>query len=626
MASLNTVRQLGINEKATQGALAKLSSGLRINSAADDAAGLAISEKMRGQISGLNKAVSNAQDGISMVSTAEGSLSETTSILQRMRELAVQAGNDTNTANDRTAMQTEVNQLTSEINRIGNSTEFNTQKLLDGGQSAKGISAGTSGTTGTAAQGGKLLGINATDFTTDPGTLNFATDGDNLEIDVVDAAGASGTFIINGDQFATLWNQTDAAKAGGNATTAMKNQALGSVLGSIASTGNFTMNDGTSRKVTLGEVADVNISSSGILSLQSKVGAGDITIAADGSGGATTDSFGTLLGFGAVDTAGSDITAAGTTAIEATLYGNKVLNATAGADTLEAADWRGQTFSVNYNGRDANITLGAEFGTDPTLKTVTSDDLVTELNKQLDSVFGSGAVTASITTNPNNVNDVNNYFQFTTDSTVMTSGGVANGDIVQETTPKFSISGSHLDQILGSVAADSSAVGGNFNATFQIGANTGQTMTVNIKDMRSQALGISGTVAGGTDTALNGAKASFGKILSASNGSDNNNVEYTLDLSTAAKATAAISIIDDAITKVSAERSNLGAVQNRLEHTINNLGTSSQNVTTAEANIRDVDMAKEMTNFQKNNILQQAAQAMLAQANQQGQGVLQLLR
>ena len=133
MASLNTIRQLGINEKATQSSLAKLSSGLRINSAADDAAGLAISEKMRGQISGLNKASSNAQDGISMVSTAEGSLNETTSILQRMRELAVQAGNDTNTTTDRSAMQTEMNQLTSEINRIGNTTEFNTQKLLDGG-------------------------------------------------------------------------------------------------------------------------------------------------------------------------------------------------------------------------------------------------------------------------------------------------------------------------------------------------------------------------------------------------------------------------------------------------------------------------------------------------------------
>ncbi len=132
MASLNTIRQLGINEKATQSSLAKLSSGLRINSAADDAAGLSISEKIRGQISGLNQASSNAQTGINMVSTAEGALNETTSILQRMRELAVQAGSDTNTTTDRGAMQTEMNQLTSEINRIGNTTQFNTQNLLKG--------------------------------------------------------------------------------------------------------------------------------------------------------------------------------------------------------------------------------------------------------------------------------------------------------------------------------------------------------------------------------------------------------------------------------------------------------------------------------------------------------------
>jgi len=149
MASLNTLRQLGNNEKATRSSLEKLSSGLRINSAADDAAGLAISEKMRGQISGLNKASSNAQDSISLVATAEGSLNETTSILQRMRELAVQGSNDTNTTTDRTAMQTEMNQLTSEINRIGNTTEFNTQKLLNGGSGTTSQITYTVASTGT---------------------------------------------------------------------------------------------------------------------------------------------------------------------------------------------------------------------------------------------------------------------------------------------------------------------------------------------------------------------------------------------------------------------------------------------------------------------------------------------
>ncbi|TGE32807.1 hypothetical protein E4K68_10495 [Desulfosporosinus sp. Sb-LF] len=167
---------------------------------------------------------------------------------------------------------------------------------------------------------------------------------------------------------------------------------------------------------------------------------------------------------------------------------------------------------------------------------------------------------------------------------------------------------------------------GDFIAKLQIGANTGQTMTLDVADMRSVALGISGDGTASTVAAQNGTIASYVATANVSNGTDNTNVEFALDISTADKATAAISVIDDATAAVSAERSKLGAYQNRLEHTINNLGTSSQNITTAEANIRDVDMAKEMTNFQKNNILQQAAQAMLAQANQQPQGVLQLLR
>jgi flagellin len=132
IAALNTIRQLSVNATNTQKALEKLSSGLRINSAADDAAGLAISEKMRGQIRGLDMAQKNAQDGISLIQTAEGALNETHSILQRMRELAVQAANDTNTDEDRQQLQKEVNQLAEEITRISNDTEFNTQSLLDG--------------------------------------------------------------------------------------------------------------------------------------------------------------------------------------------------------------------------------------------------------------------------------------------------------------------------------------------------------------------------------------------------------------------------------------------------------------------------------------------------------------
>ncbi|NMA51384.1 MAG: hypothetical protein GX949_00020 [Peptococcaceae bacterium] len=166
----------------------------------------------------------------------------------------------------------------------------------------------------------------------------------------------------------------------------------------------------------------------------------------------------------------------------------------------------------------------------------------------------------------------------------------------------------------------------NFQASFQVGANSGQSMTIEVNDMRSLALGVSGKEANAKVTANNGVEASYVAITNVTNGTDNVNVEYALDVSSHEKATAAISVINDAIEMVSAERSKLGAYQNRLEHTINNLGTSSENLTAAESRIRDVDMAKEMMEFTKMSILSQAAQAMLAQANQQPQGVLQLLR
>jgi flagellin len=167
---MNTYRQLTNNTNATSKSLEKLSSGLRINRAGDDAAGLAISEKMRGQIRGLDQATRNSQDGISLIQTAEGALNETHSILQRMRELAVQAGNDTNTSEDRTQLQTEITQLQSEIDRISTTTQFNTKGLLDGS---------FTGTLQVGANGGQVISFNI-------GTMNAASlsvDGTNVSLD-----------------------------------------------------------------------------------------------------------------------------------------------------------------------------------------------------------------------------------------------------------------------------------------------------------------------------------------------------------------------------------------------------------------------------------------------------------
>ncbi|MFJ7937839.1 flagellin [Peribacillus sp. NPDC096622] len=390
ISALNTHRQLSSATNAQSKSMEKLASGMRINRAGDDAAGLAISEKMRGQIRGLDQASRNSQDAISLIQTAEGALNETTDILQRMRELATQASTDTNTTSDRGEIQKEMDSLTSEINRIGNTTEFNTQKLLNGSKD--------SATTGNLAK---------------------------VEFDLT-----------------------------------------GMTAGSID---------------VLGE-----------------------NVAFDTDAGTTA------------------------TAIETAITGDADLNA---------------KYDVTVTGNKVEIVAKSK-GEDT--------DLKADLTK------GTGV----------------------TDKTVTTTEGKADGAGLQ----------------------------------FQIGANENQSLTLEIGDMRASALGLTGTGTG------------FTAGTNVSNGTDSKGVESGLDVSNAKNASAAITKIQTAIDTVSAERSKLGANQNRLEHTINNLGTSSENLTAAESRVRDTDMAKTMMEQTKNSILAQASQAMLAQANQQPQGVLQLLR
>jgi len=450
ISALNTYRQLTINNNAGSRSLEKLSSGYRINRAGDDAAGLAISEKMRGQIRGLNMASKNAQDGISLIQTAEGALNETHSILQRMRELAVQAANGTNTDADRAEIQKEIDQLKSEINRISTDTEFNTMKLLDGSVANK-VTLDTTNAT-------QILDVEVLD--------------DNLKI---------GDYVIN-------------------LTTAGVDVDLTS-----ASTG----------------VTDVAFVTGGDAL---KMGTYTLKIEQDDE---TTDEYNLTL----VDARGNIL----------------------GTDSV--------TKDIDSGTTDATYTLG---GLTFTIneKTIEAGNTTVTVSADI-----AGKITGPDSTEIGTINATGN-----------TSGYVSTGGL--------------------KISFDSSVETGETTASFksgavsfQIGANEGQMTKLAISDMSSEALKVD-----------------------------------AIDLTTADSASKAITTIDEAIQKVSAERAKLGAIQNRLDHTINNLGTSSENLTAAESRIRDVDMAKEMMEFYKNSILQQAAQAMLAQANQQPQGVLQLLR
>jgi len=461
ISALNTYRQLTLNTTAGSKSLEKLSSGYRINRAGDDAAGLAISEKMRGQIRGLDMAAKNAQDGISLIQTAEGALNETHSILQRMRELAVQAANDTNTNDDRAELQKEIDQLTSEIDRIGNTTEFNTKKLLNGG-----------------------AGL-VTEFS----------------VEQVDGADADWINVIGGTADTKADNTDIVITAASKASAA---EYTGTVTAVTAGTYSFTVNG-----YTLSYTAT--------------------TVAAD--------------------------------------------NAAAIAEAINAvSDQIGATAQVS--GADLTIT-SIDVGSAASLQVTAEED-----------AFTDGADVNSTTTG--------------SDATI-TSAQIASTDYIARGNTIIVTSGDYKGlelqlnaEVMSDTAANNAAtfrITGNGSVILQIGANEGQEMSISIGDMRAAALGVS-----------------------------------TINVTTQTSASSSITIIDNAIKRVSGERSKLGAYQNRLEHTINNLGTSAENLTAAESRIRDVDMAKEMMEFTKNNILTQAAQAMLAQANLQPQGVLQLLR
>lgn len=549
--ALNTHRQLSINTANTSKNIEKLSSGLRINRAGDDAAGLAISEKMRGQIRGLDQASRNAQDGISLIQTAEGALNETHSILQRQREIANQSANGTNTDADRQALQDEMNQLTSEINRIGNTTEFNTQKLLNGG-----------------------IGSSDSD------KLTQATNAKK----VASTAIASGAITLSAGTSITVDNRTfvlSAVTVGGATTTATYNAtALKTALESATSGG-----------VKLSDLVDIK-NNSGKL---------EFTAKSSGSASQLTFNGGVKLGL-SVATA---IVAKGdpSTVERAGLQGTTSLSTAditlAVGATLKFTVGSESEVTVNLNSGNAQKTYDT-LNNDPNVAKAAMDSLVKDLNAALQSAGMDSKITASLS------KDNKIQFLSETGKDIKLGAGPAAGLGVTSTAAI-----GNVQQVVGA-----GAQGVGFSTKFQIGANTGQSMSLQINDVRAAALGITG----------NAGQSGFTKDNAVTNGSNDIKAEAALNIATREDASKAIAVLDKATSLVSSERAKLGAVQNRLEHTINNLGTASENLTAAESRIRDVDMAKEMMSQTKNNILAQAAQAMLAQANQQPQGVLQLLR
>jgi len=545
IAALNTHRQLNSASTGQSKSMEKLASGLRINRAGDDAAGLAISEKMRAQVRGLDMAAKNGQDGVSLLQTAEGALNETHSILQRMRELGVQSSNDTNTDADRSSINSEISQLKEEIDRIGNTTEFNTKKLIDGSVGAQKL-AGTDNAAVISSglgveEAAKLAGeaiytANATALDTLTGEANVLNvDGAKISF-ALDAARVSEYVAADADttKIASLM-QEDINKAIKSYNDANDTDIKDVIVDFSAVTTKFNIQSGSTGATS---------------SIETQKGT------------AATDLF-SLTGVHATSVSNlGDV-------------GSEGVYSAAGAAQV-AAITAADTMNITIDGTE--ILVGMT-NTEALAPSASTDMSATAVALQADLKAAIEAFNLTVPAEKR---------------LDLASVSVKDGSLVVESgsskaTSSIEFDNSNASQLLGLAKQNSSTQGGGLD--FQIGANETQTMKVTIEDMRTDALGIK-----------------------------------DIDLSTKEGAQAAITLVNDAIEKVSSQRSNLGAFQNRLEHTINNLGTSSENLTAAESRVRDVDMAKEMMEQTKNSILAQAAQAMLAQSNQIPQGVLQLLR
>jgi len=533
--AMNAQRMMNINNNKVSASLKKLSSGFKINSAADDAAGLAISEHMKAQIKNLDAASNNSQDGISVAQTAEGALNEVHDMLNRMSELATKAANGVYTDTQRGNYSDEVNQLQSEIDRISDSTNFNGIKLMDG-------TLGTNGTAGVPTVDGK----DALTLTSNPATaLQSAAASLNA------ARAATGT---------TAENTTYSFKIQ-NGDKVIDKSFIVSVANKDATTASVLNADGTAAKDSNGNAITFTISGAGAptnkevgTALVSALnGDKDVKAVGTASAGATTDLVvltSTELGSkGAKILSVADDSAAAGTMVNATAP-----TITGGVDAYQSATVAiGKTFTVGNKDfalydTQAEVDAAAEKGITgvkvATAGTVANGDLLTLAGKIKDKT--GYEPTANVTT-----------LEFK--APVGASSTSANGLVLQ--------------------------VGDTYDDY--------NKLTLSINDMHASALGVG---------------------------------KNDISIATQTDAGKAIKVINDAIDKVSKQRSSLGAIQNRLDHTINNLNTTSENLTSANSRIRDTDMAKEMMEYTQNNVLTQAAQAMLAQANQAPSQVLQLLK
>lgn len=598
--ALNAYRNLSQTMNSTSKSLEKLSSGLRINKASDDAAGLAISEKMRSQIRGLDMAERNTLDAISLIQTGEGALNEVHSILQRMRELSVQASNGTLEDSDRQAIQDEIDQLTKEVDRIADTTQFNQKKLFSGdpvGRAYASLNSPQVPYTGDGTWSGYV-----TAEPTDPAAVEIQVDQEFGGLDAEDIEGT--TFTIGGKVYEINFLNGDSPEVSGNNIAvnvpAWTNSATGddeAIRGNIESllntlAGAISANDSTS---------DPAISNPNFLPVSEAVVV-DSNAEEDGSA-----IIGKLILTTKDNMSPKDAEAITVEVSEGAPNGVQFVDP---EDSTTAA-----TNLVAKENAIASTSLPITFTEVPKANDeLQIGNLTITFAEGSSSSYSAGAATIDVSgkdifTVLSEVKDIISAAQLDASKPL---GDMANTfDVVgttlivgTTTTETDAPNGLYVKIQDGDFEADK---GKDLTLNFQIGANSSETLEVSIGVMDAGKLGI------GYDKDGNPVGAGVNAVKG-------------VNVMSESAASAAIDIFDNAVKLVSSERSKLGALQNRLEHTTNNLQTANENLTSAESRIRDLDMAEAMTDFTRNNILNQAGQAMLAQANQLPQGILQLLK
>jgi len=541
LASLNAQRNLSKSQGALSQSLQRLSSGMRINSAKDDAAGLAISQRFTSQIRGLDQAQRNANDGISLSQTAESSLSTSGDILQRIRELAVQSSNATNSASDRSALNSEVQQLTQELQRISTSTQFNGQNLLDGS------------------------------FT-------------------------SSTFQIGANA-----NQNIVATSGNFQTSAYGNYRIGG----LAAQKDTTLGD-----LTVGSTAGVNLTQFGTADV-SKIAAGDTLTVASGSGSydvkySANSSASTIAA--AINQANTGVRASATTTF--------IL----GADDATAANTTAATGSEFMQGTSYSLLLATD-----TSNPSAAPSSFTTVSFTIGGSVSGASITSSDQLNAaaQAFNDVSGKTGFTA-QIVKTDNGkyglqltnTSGADLrIQNNSTTNALALEDQNVIDGSTTTTTATAGVSLATTAAAGtwatANaTWVTGQLTLDSDKSFAVT-------GTTTELLTATGTKASQLQAAD---------KMDVSTYDSAQRTLAIVDSALASVNSQRARYGALQSRFENTISNLQASSENMSASRSRIQDADFATETSSLSKNQILQQAGTAMLAQANALSQNVLSLLK